>query len=275
MRWQKWLAAGLQAWVLTLALIAPAWAGGVDHAPWDALLKRHVRWIEQGHASVVDYAGMARERALLDRYLATLSAVDRAAFDRWPKQEQLAFLINAYNAFTVQLILSRYPALASIKDLGGLFQLPWKKAFVPLLGQTRSLDDIEHGLIRGSGRYRDPRVHFAVNCASIGCPALRPQAYVAEGLEVQLEDQARRFLGDRSRNRFADGRLVVSPIFKWYREDFEQDDRGGHTLPAFLARYARELGLTETQANALGAGRIDITFGDYDWRLNDAKGQRP
>lgn len=264
----KRLAAGLFSWTVSSILLGLSGAHAADHALWNVLLERHVRWIDQGHASVVDYAGMAHDRVLLKKYLSTLSSVDSAAFDRWPKEEQLAFLINAYNAFTVQLVLTRYPQLDSIKDLGSLLQSPWRKRFVPLLGQKRSLDDLEHGLIRGSGRYREPRVHFALNCASIGCPALRPEAYHAAGLAAQLEDQARRFLGDRSRNHFADGRLVLSPIFKWYREDFEAD---GQPLHAYLARYAHELGLNEAQAQALAAGRIPITFGDYDWRLNDSK----
>ena len=245
----KRLAAGLFSWTVSSILLGLSGAHAADHALWNVLLERHVRWIDQGHASVVDYAGMAHDRVLLEKYLSTLSSVDSAAFDRWPKEEQLAFLFNAYHAFTVLLVLTRYPQLDSIKDLGSLLQSPWRKRFVPLLGQKRSLDDLEHGLIRGSGRYREPRVHFALNCA-------------------QLEDQARRFLGDRSRNHFADGRLVLSPIFKWYREDFEAD---GQPLHAYLARYAHELGLNEAQAQALAAGRIPITFGDYDWRLNDSK----
>ena len=112
------------------------------------------------------------------KYLAATSAVSRAEFDRWVPADQLAFLVNAYNAWTVQLVLQGYPKIASIRDLGSLLQSPWKKRFVPLLGETRSLDEIEHSLIRGSGRYREPRAHFALNCASVGCPALRPEAYV-------------------------------------------------------------------------------------------------
>lgn len=244
---------------------------GFDHGAWNQLLARQVRWTSEGHASTVNYQGMATDKDTLQRYLTALSAVSRQTFDTWSREAQLAFLINAYNAFTVQLILTQYPEVKSIKDLGSLFQSPWKKTFVPLLGQTRSLDDIEHGLIRGSGRYRDPRVHFAANCASIGCPALRPEAYVPERLDAQLEDQARRFLGDRSRNRLDGDELTVSPIFKWYQEDFEQGFRSDKTLPDFLARYAGPLGLNATQAGDLRGERLAIRFGDYDWRLNDGR----
>jgi hypothetical protein len=137
-----------------------------------------------------------------------------------------------------------------------------------LLGKERTLDEIEHELIRGSGRYRDPRLHFAVNCASIGCPALRGEAYDGARLEAQLDEQARRFLSDRSRNRLEGGTLHVSPIFKWYRGDFEQGWRGANTLGAFLALYADAIGLIPAQAQALREGTLPIEFLDYDWRLN-------
>lgn len=123
----------------------------------------------------------------------------------------MAFLINAYNAATVALILTRYPELDSIKELGSLLRSPWKRRFVDLLGARRSLDDIEHELLREAPDFAEPRIHFAVNCASLGCPALRPEAYEAERLEAQLADQTRRFLRDRSRNRLADGSLWLAP----------------------------------------------------------------
>jgi len=204
-------------------------------------------------------------------FLASVSAVTTAEFDRWERQAQLAFLINAYNAFTVELILTAYPDVASIKDLGTLLRSPWKKRFIPLLGETRSLDDIEHGLIRGSGRYAEPRIHFAVNCASIGCPALRTEAFAGDRLEAQLEDAANAFLSDRTRNRLDANTLRVSSIFKWYRSDFEKGWHGANSLAAFLALYRAQLGLDEGTAGRLKAGKIGIEFLDYDWRLN-AKG---
>lgn len=241
---------------------------------WSQLLKRHVVTASGGHATVVDYQALARDKTKLTAILARLASIQRSEFDRWPTATQLAFLINAYNAGTVDLVLSGYPAIGSIKELGGLFSTPWKKRFLPLLGQQRSLDEIEHELIRGSGRYRDPRIHFAVNCASIGCPALRSEAYDSERLDSQLDDQARRFLSDRSRNRFEDGVLRVSSIFKWYRSDFEQGWRGAKSLGAFLALYAEAMGLTSTQTQALREGTLSIQFLDYDWRLNAKPAER-
>ncbi len=131
----------------------------------------------------------------------------------------MAFLINAYNAATVQKVLTRYPDIRSIWDFGKIFGNPFKDEFIPLLGAKRSLDWIEHDTLRK--RYREPRLHFALNCASVGCPMLREEAYVASRLENQLEDQARRFLSDRSRNRYRDGKLEVSKIFDWFKDDFE------------------------------------------------------
>ena len=239
-----------------------------DHSLWDGLLKRAVHPLQGGQASQVDYDLMAEYENELDRYLASLSAVAEETFDSWSPKEQLAFLINAYNSWTVKLILSKYPYLESIKDLGSLFRSPWKKSFIPLLGTQRSLDDIEHGLIRGSGRYHDYRIHFAVNCASIGCPALRAEAYRGEVLDSQLEEATRLFLQDRGRNRLEAGKLEVSSIFKWYREDFEKGYRGIDSLEAFFLRYADVLQLADTVRKRLQQKKLEIDFLDYDWRLN-------
>jgi hypothetical protein len=243
-------------------------ATSFDHSHWDTLLKKNVEVHEGGKATEVDYQAVARERQVLTDYLDRLSKVSREEFDSWTKDGQLAFLINAYNAWTVELILTRYPDLESIKDLGSLFKSPWKKKFIPLLGEKRSLDDIEHGLIRGSGRYNDPRIHFAVNCASIGCPALKNEAYREDILEKQLEEATMLFLSDKSRNKMTEGKLQVSSIFKWYREDFEDGWRGATTLSQFLALFKDSLGLSDTEADELAADNITITFLDYDWKLN-------
>lgn len=255
--------------IIGLFFTAVCAAQPFDHVLWDALLKQHVIEIDDGRASQVDYAGFANDRAELEHYLEQLAAVERPQFDAWPQPEQLAFLINAYNAWTVNLILTAYPGLDSIKDLGSFLRSPWKKDFIPLFGDSVSLDHIEHDLIRGSGEFNEPRIHFAVNCASIGCPALRNEAYTAENLEQQLQQQTELFLADRSRNYLENGVLKLSPIFKWYRQDFEQGWRGTESLAAFLSLYAVTLALTPEQKSALQAGKLKIGFTDYDWRLND------
>ena len=257
------------------ALAAPALAQALDHrhAAWTSLLKKHVVLLDGGKASQLRYAGMAADGVALKAYLAALSAVSASQFDAFSKPQQQAFLINAYNAYTVDLVLTRYPKLNSIKDLGSLLQSPWKQKFVPLLGATTSLDGIEHDMLRVRGRYDDPRVHFAVNCASVGCPMLREEAYVAERLDAQLEEQAQRFVSDRSRNRWnpASGRLEVSKIFDWYGEDFNLGHRGIASLPGFLARYADRLADAPLDRERIAAFKVPVSFLDYDWRLNDAK----
>lgn len=267
----------LLAGLATAPLTRPAWAqAGFDHghAAWTALLKKHVVLLRGGQASQVRYAGFAADRAALKATLDSLSAVPRAAFDGWSKPQQQAFLINAYNAFTVELILTRYPDLKSIKDLGSLLSNPWKPKWIALLGGKVSLDDIEHGMLRERGRYDEPRVHFAVNCASIGCPMLREEAFVAERLEAQLEQQAQRFMADRTRNRWnaQRGRLELSKIFDWYGEDFRLGHKGIASLPAFAARYADLLADAPADRERLrGTPPPDIAFLDYDWALNDAR----
>lgn len=257
------------ATLILFLLTSSSHAALPNHQAWNNLLNKHVTVLRGGQASEVDYAGMAREREVLQEYLGALSQVSLAEFDLASPTDQLAFLINAYNAWTVELILTKYPDLESIKDLGSLFRSPWSRAFIPILGKTRSLDDIEHKLIRGSDRYRDQRIHFAVNCASIGCPALRNEAYVAEKLDSQLQDQLQLFLADRSRNRVKNGELQVSSIFKWYREDFEKGWRGNVSLPQFFLQNSSSLGLSEDDVLRLLAGEIEIEYLDYDWRLND------
>lgn len=255
--------------MLSMLALAPAIASEFEHDRFDQLLSEHVVPINGGVSTEVNYRALLEARPDLQAYLDELAEVSREAFDRWPEDEQLAFLINAYNAWTLELILTEYPDLDSIRDLGWLFRSPWKRDFVELLGEERSLDNIEHNLIRGSGRYNEPRIHFAVNCASIGCPALRTEVYTADQLDTQLEEQTRWFLADRSRNRLVGSDLEVSSIFDWYREDFEAGWRGESTLAGFLTLYADDLGLSGEEVSRLTEGDIDIEFLDYDWALND------
>ena len=269
-------------------LVMPLWAGlapparaqpatdsGFDHrhAVWDGLLKQHVVVAAGGHASRLRYAALQAQPGRLRAYLDALTAVAQPAYAGWSRPQQLAFLINAYNAFTVELVLTRYPRLASIKELGSLLRSPWKQAFFRLLGRQLSLDDLEHGWIRAPGVFDDARIHVALVCASVGCPMLRDEAYVAERLDAQLDDAMRRFLSDRSRNRFeADsGTLWVSKIFDWYGRDFERGRPGADSLKALFARHAEVLATTPEAQAAVRGGRYRLDFLDYDWALNDAR----
>jgi len=258
--------------ILLAATNAPL-AFDQNHAAWDALLKRHVVVAQNGSSSHVDYAGFHADYSAFQVYLDGLSSVTETEYRGWTREQRLVFLINAYNAFTIKLVLTRYPDLKSIKDLGSLLKSPWKKEFFMLLGAERSLDNVEHGLIRAPGAFDEPRIHFAVNCASISCPMLREKAYVAEGLDSQLEDRVRRFLGDRSRNRYdpASGALEVSRIFDWYKVDFEKGNRGISSVPQFLARYADFLADGAVARAAVRQGQAQVRYLDYDWTLNDTK----
>ena len=260
----------LKALLLGSALLATSFASKAQnmHDSWNALLNKHVVAINHGHSTEVDYTAIKAKRKELKTYLDSLSAVTQNEFDTWEKPKQLAFLINAYNAFTVELILTKYPDLKSIKDLGSFFSSPWSKEFIFLLGKTRSLDNIEHDLIRGSGKYNDPRIHFAVNCASIGCPALREEAYTAKKLEAQLHQQTVRFLSDTSRNKLQGNTLKLSSIFKWYKGDFTKGFGGANSLSQFLLLYVDALNLGPAQQQKLTSCDMKIDFLDYNWDLN-------
>ncbi len=247
----------------------PVFAQTFDHnyASWEALLKKHVRWLPDNKQSRANYKGFAADRAELTKVLEGFSAVTQAQFNGFSKDQQMAFLINAYNAFTIEIILSKYPDLKSIKELGSFNRGPWRNEFFTLLGAKHSLDWIEHEQLRP--KYAEPRVHVAVNCASIGCPALYPEAFTATKMDAMLEDGMRRFLGDRTRNRYEGGKLQVSNIFKWFKEDFEKGNKGFAKLEDVFAKYADVLTTDETARNQIKAKSVSIAHLDYDWSLND------
>jgi hypothetical protein len=254
------------ALALALAASAPATAAPQagrtaatrEHAAWTELLRRYVS------GGLVDYASLKeRGRPALDAYLRSLEAVDRDELGSWPRADQLAFWIDAYNAYTVKLVLDHYP-LRSIRSIGFLPGSVFRKRFIPLeraAGRKLSLDDIEHHMLRE--RFRDPRIHFAIVCASRSCPALRAEAYRGRDLDAQLDEAARAFLRDPARNRYDPARrtLFLSSIFKWFRGDFEA---AAGSLPAFVARYA-----DAPAAEALRRGDARIAFLPYDWSLNE------
>jgi hypothetical protein len=243
------------------------------HKPWDDLLKKHVRYAQDGNASRVDYAGFARDRTALKAVLDSYQGVTRNDFDKWSKAQQQAFLVNAYNAFTVEKILTRYPGIRSIRDFGTVFGNPWKDRFFALFGQPSYLDQVEHEILRKDGVYDDPRVHVAVVCASIGCPMLRNEAFTPGRLESQLEDAMRRFMSDRARNRYnaQAKRLELSKIFDWYGKDFEKGHKGFASVKATAARYADLLADAPADREAVRSQAAEVAFLDYDWALNDAR----
>jgi Protein of unknown function, DUF547 len=262
-------------WALgLLAVLSPAQAQfDHRHQAFDAVLKKHVAWNSAGTASTVSYKGLQDSHAELKKVLDAYSAVSKSQYDGFKRDEKLAFLINAYNAFTLELILSKYPNLKSIKDIGSVFQAPWKQKFFRLLGEEKHLDNVEHDMIRAPGVFDEPRIHFAVVCASVGCPALRPEAFTAERMEALLEDGARRFLRDRSRNRFnpATGKLEISKIFDWYKGDFEKGLKGITSREVFFGKYADLLAAKDQDQAIVKEGKAGLVFLEYDWSLNDRR----
>ncbi|MFN8544517.1 MAG: DUF547 domain-containing protein [Candidatus Binatia bacterium] len=232
--------------------------GALDdqHAAWTAILRRFV------HDGQVDYAGLAHHgQSHLAQYLQGLASVCRDDYTRWTRDQQLAFWINAYNAYTVRLVLDHYP-LSSIRTIGILPGAAFRTTFISmrLMDRTLSLNDIEHEILRKE--FTEPRIHFAIVCASQSCPALRSEAYRAVNLDRQLDDQVRLFIRDPSKNRFdAAARVVyLSSIFTWFHEDFE---RAARTLVDYVARYA-----DEPTAVGLREPGVRVEFLDYDWSLN-------
>jgi hypothetical protein len=223
-----------------------AWAD-VDNRIYAELLQRYVK------DGIVDYRGFKSDEANLDRYLEILAQVDPQAL---PKDERFAFYVNAYNAWTIKLILSRYPNLQSIKDLGSFLRSPWKKELARIDGKILTLDNIEHDILRP--QFKDPRVHFAVNCASKGCPPLLGEPYAGARLNQQLEGVTKAFINNPQRNRLDNNLLYVSKIFKWFADDFNND------IVGFFKRYADEPMKTELERRAT----IKLKYLEYDWSLN-------
>ncbi len=243
------------------------------HAQWNTLLKKHVVLVDGGKASQMRYAGMSADRAALKTYLDTLAKVSEADFKAFNKNQQLAFLINAYNANMVEKILLRYPNIKSVWDYGKLIGNPFKDNFINLFSRKMTLDNIEHDTIRAKGVHDDPRIHFAVNCASIGCPMLREEAFVADRIDAQLDEQVTRFLSDKSRNRYSatSNALEVSEIFKWYAVDFTSGLKGIKSREQFFGKYANLLTDNAEHQKIVRDGKAEIKHLDYNWGLNEAR----
>jgi len=234
----------------------------VDHSAFDRVLKRYVD--AQGE---VDYAALSQDAdSVLTPYLQMLAATDPSNLDR---EERLAFWINAYNAYTLKLVADHYPveSIRDIKPGAGpsipKVNSPFQLEVGAVADTVRSLDDIEHGIIRE--RFDEPRIHFVLVCAAVSCPRLRQEAYTGAALERQLEDQTMTFLRTDGKNDIpaGAGEIGLSRIFKWYGEDFgdSTDD-----LQRYLASYF-DGRVHEKLANAA----YDVEYLDYDWSLNDQR----
>jgi hypothetical protein len=248
--------------VLVATLPAGATSLKPDHAPWARLLEAHLEQGEGGAPNRFGYGALkanSEDRAALRSYIASLEATDPGVLSR---DEAFAFWVNLYNALTVEVVIDHYP-VASIRDIAispGLFSTgPWGKKLVTVAGRELSLDDIEHGILRPD--FGDSRVHYAVNCASVGCPDLASRPYTGDELDAMLDRAARAYVNSPRGARVENGRLTASSIFKWYMKDFGGTEEG---VLAELRKYAGP-DLAAALENVSGVASYD-----YDWSLNDA-----
>lgn len=243
---------GLLMGLIFISIPGDADAGNTQNPDHDIYAQILITYVKNG---VVDYAGFKKDENKLDQYLEILEATD---VSKQSRKDQMAYYINVYNAWTIKLILTEYPGVKSIKDLGGFFWGPWKKKIVRLNGKVTTLDHIEHDILRPT--FKDPRVHFAVNCASKSCPPLISEPYEGSRLDEQLDKSTREFINDRKNNYLAEDNLFVSSIFKWFSEDFNDDVIG------FFIKYADDPLKKQllTRQN-----QIKVKYLDYDWSLND------
>lgn len=219
------------------------------HDAWTTLLRKHVS--AEGH---VAYADMIKDSTALNAYLKTL--INCPPSESWSRNEHLAYWINAYNAFTVQLVLRHYP-IKSIKDIGPKLSIPlvnsvWDIKFFKIASVGMSLNQIEHDILRKD--FNEPRIHFAIVCASYSCPSLLNTAYTADDLERQLTLQAFNFINDPKRNTISKDKLQLSSIFNWFKGDFTANG----TLIDFIRKYSKTPFLPKAK----------VSYLDYDWSLN-------
>ncbi len=288
------IALKIRIWTPVLALCAimgslSAEAAKFDHSHLLAqkVLKKYVK--VTGASSTVNYKALKASPNTLNEYVKSIQMVSKPEFMKWNKKQQLAFLINAYNMYTLKLIIEKYP-VKSIRDIGSMFKNTWNKKFdwQKLFGEQVTLDNIEHDMIREKKddlsnklvkvKYAEPRIHFAVNCASIGCPHLPRYAFTGPLLDQQLEQEARKFFS-QPRNfeiNHQNKTVLLSSIMDWYADDFidwlkaHYPEQEKYSLLDYVAHYVSADLAKELRG---AASDYSIQFIPYDWNLNDSKTQ--
>ncbi|MFK7954147.1 MAG: DUF547 domain-containing protein [Ekhidna sp.] len=224
---------------------------GIDHSSYNGLLQKYVN--DEG---MVDYKGLGKDRSKLKLYLEMLETTP--PHKDWTENQRLAYWINAYNAFTLELILDNYP-VKSIKDIGSYIKIPfvntpWDIKFINIGDEEYDLNNLEHGIIRKE--FEEPRIHFALVCAAVSCPKLQNEAYTPKNLDAQLTKAAKDFLADPKKNELKNSKKVVlSKLFNWYGGDF--------TKKLSLVEYLNQYSSTQLDKGA------KIDWKDYDWALNE------
>jgi len=267
---------------LFITLSTKSLAADFDHSytRYEQLLHEVVQVSDDKKQSRVNYQQLSVKQDKLETILRSFSHVNKSQFERWSQDQKLSFLINAYNGFTLKLIVDNWHVFKqgdaeSIRDLGSFFTTPWEKKFFTLLDKKHNLDDIEHNMVRSW--FKDPRIHAALVCAAVSCPPLRAEAFVADKLSQQLESQMFLFLADNSHNEILlkdqQGKASLSSIFKWYRGDFEKGGGGFNSLYDLLSAYSEALVQddhdSQAQRSLIKSADYPILFKDYDWHLND------
>ena len=222
-----------------------------SHKNLNLVLKTYVR---NGN---VNYSDLKSNPYTLNQYIKETSSISKNNFENWTRDQQLAYLINLYNAITLKLIIDNYP-LKSIKDIDS----PWNIKIVRLFGESVTLNQLEHEVIRKN--YNEPRIHFALVCAAKGCPILINETYLPVKLNIQLEEQTKEFLLDKNRNSFdlENGEITISPIFDWFKLDFK---KSSNSVIGFIKPYLGE----ELSSNIPSKEKLSIKYSFYDWSLND------
>lgn len=221
----------------------------VSHDRFTSILKKHVS------SGRFNYSALQQDSTELNAYLKLLET-NPPNTKHWSEHERLAYWINAYNAFTLRLVIRNYP-LKSIRDIAGSIPFVnsvWDIAFIKIGDKTYGLNDIEHGILRY--QFKEPRIHFAINCASVSCPNLRPEAYTAKDLEKQLQEQAIEFLSDTSKNKISANEVQLSKIFRWFGGDFETENND-------------KMAYIEGLIGMKFSSEVSVDYMDYDWSLNE------
>lgn len=226
-----------------------------EHLKWTAILKKVVT--VNAPISRVNYQTLIQNKHDLYNYLSSLQAVSKVEYQQYTPDQQLAFLINTYNARQMQQVIEHYP-IASIKEAAPFYSTPWNTSFFTLFGEDSTLNTVEHQYIRK--QFKEPRIHFAVNCASIGCPPILNEAYTASKLEAQLEAATINFLGNKKLNYYqADGSaIILSKIFDWYEDDFGD-----------VIKFVRPYLPNQNGVKTMPLRTLKIKYSSYDWSLNE------
>jgi hypothetical protein len=257
--------------LVTLALARGVWAdkkASLSREAYAQILSRHVN--EKG---LVDYKGLREDRAALDIYVDQMAELPSGVYEGLSDKGKIAFWINAYNALTLKAVIDHYP-VESIKEIGSMFQSVWDKLKFQVMGREMTLNEIEHEVLRK--QFTEPRIHMAINCASMGCPPLATEPFTAERLDEQFDDRARRFLANPTNFRIdrEKGRIYLSSIFKWFGEDFVSRYGSGGPRPGLGEKENAVLNYIGTYVEGrdrefLNGSELKIKYLDYDWSLNE------